>query len=87
MAQQAAQLQQAGQQHQLLLQQKAHAEQGVAELQRQLTTATQDIEQAGQTLAAAIAGADAARQLEEDQQQEGAYSPPKPSTTDTPMGS
>ncbi|MDC7704181.1 AAA family ATPase [Vogesella indigofera] len=56
-AQQAAQLQQAGQQHQLLLQQKAHAEQGVAELQRQLDAATQDIEQAGQTLAAAIAGA------------------------------
>ncbi|GHD77314.1 SbcC/MukB-like Walker B domain-containing protein [Vogesella fluminis] len=56
-AQQAAQLQQAGQQHQLLLQQKAHAEQGVADLQRQLDAATQDIEQAGQTLAAAITAA------------------------------
>ncbi|MDC7698034.1 AAA family ATPase [Vogesella indigofera] len=56
-AQQAAQLQQAGQQHQLLLQEKAHVEQGVAELQRQLAATAQHVEQAGATLAAAIAAA------------------------------
>ncbi|MDC7715387.1 AAA family ATPase [Vogesella sp. LYT5W] len=56
-AAQAAQLQQLAQQGALLQQEHAHLQHGIAELQRQLAATAQAIEQAGQTLAAAIAAA------------------------------
>lgn len=54
---QAERLQDASRQQQLSQQEHAHLQHAIAELQRQLDAAAQHVEQAGQTLAAAIAAA------------------------------